>query len=129
MTAARKDPDPGEGLARVAFEIPLDLRHRAEEVIRLLRSDSDPQRHIPALVEVVLDMTDRGLHYYFLHPLEQAGVGIMTRKAVNLAIGTAGRTLPVVVRKTVGSLTDDQVLSIADFIDHILVEEEGETNP
>ena len=74
-------------------------------------------------------MTDKGLHYYFLHPLEQAGVGMVTRKAVDLALGTAGRTLPLVVRKTVGSLNDQQLLSIADFIDHILVDSEEGPNP
>ena len=78
------------------------------------------------LVKVVLEMTDRGLYYYFLHPLEEAGVGIVTRKAVSLALGTAGRTLPVVVRKTVKSLNDEQLLKIADFVDHILIRDEEE---
>ena len=42
---------------------------------------------------------------------------------VDLAIGTAGRTLPMVVRKTIKSLTDDQISSIAEFVDEILVKE------
>jgi hypothetical protein len=115
-----------EPVGWVAFEISSELRQQAEVIVHKIRSDPDKQRHIPALVEVVLAMTDRGLHYYFLHPLEQAGVGMMTRKAVDLVIGTTGRALPVVVRKTVKSLNDQQLLSIADFIDHILIREEEE---
>lgn len=116
------EPSPGW----VAFEISAELRRRAESVVRRIRTDTDKQRHVPDLVEIVVAMTDRGLHYYFLHPLEEAGVGAVTRKAVDLAIGTAGRTLPIVVRRTVNSLNDQQLLSIADFIDQILITEEEE---
>ena len=108
----------------VAFEIPGELRLRAEQIVERLRADPDKKQHAAELVKVVVDMTDHGLHYYFLHPLEEARVGAMTRKAVEMALGTAGRTLPMVVRKTVKSLNDDQLSSLADFIDHILIKEE-----
>lgn len=108
---------------RVAFQISADLRRRAESVVETIRSDPDKKKHAPALVEVVLEMTDAGLHFYFLHPLERAGVGVVTRSAVDLAIGTAGRTLPMVVRKTIQSLNDEQILTIAEFLDEILVQE------
>jgi hypothetical protein len=124
MTAT--DIEREETIGRVAFEISSELRQQAEAIVHNIRSDPDRQRHVPVLVDVVLAMTNRGLHYYFLHPLEEAGVGAVTRRAVALAIGTAGRTLPVVVRKTVKSLSDEQLLSLADFIDHILIREAEE---
>jgi len=126
MATADMEQTGQEPIGWVAFEISSELRQRAETVVSNLRSDPEKQKHVPELVEVVLAMTDRGLHYYFLHPLEEAGVGVVTRKAVALALGTAGRTLPMVVRKTVKSLNDDQLLSIADFVDHILVGEKGD---
>jgi len=126
MTTRKTEPEPEEGIAWVAFEISSELRQRAEVIVEQIRSDPDKQPHLSELVEVVLAMTDRGLYYYFLHPLEEADVGIVTRKAVSLALGTAGRTLPVVVRKTVKSLNDEQLLKIAEFIDHILIREQGE---
>ena len=124
----RADSDPPT-LGWVAFEIPGELRLRAERIVERLRSGPDKKQHAPELVEVVVEMTDRGFHYDFLHPLEEARVGAMTRKAVELAIGTAGRTLPMVIRKTVGSLSDEQLSSLANFLDHILIrEEEGVSN-
>jgi hypothetical protein len=118
-----ESPDDAAG-GWVAFEIPPELRQRAEVLVERLRTDSDKRRHVPSLVDLVLEMTDRGLHYYFLHPLEIAEVGVMTRSAVELAIGAAGRTLPMVVRKTVKSLNDEQLSSLADFIDHILIRQD-----
>lgn len=116
-----QSPRPG----RVAFQISADLRQRAESVVASIRSDSDKKKHVPQLIEVVLEMTDAGLHYYFLHPLERAGVGIVTRRAVDLAIGTAGRTLPMVVRRTVNSLNEEQISNITEFLDEILVREDA----
>ena len=131
MTTAELETDSIEPIGWVAFEISSELRQRAETVVQNIRSDTDKRRHIPELIDVVLAMTDRGLHYYFLHPLEEAGVGVVTRKAVGLAIGTAGRTLPMVVRKTVKALNDEQLMSIAEFVDQILIrkEEEVTTGP
>ena len=108
-------PDETEPRAAgwVAFEIPGDLRLQAERIIELVRSDTDRRPHAGDLAECVVEMIDRGLYYYFLYPLEEARVGAMTRGAVEFAIGTAGRTLPTVVRKTVRSLSDEQLLSIA----------------
>ena len=126
MTTTNTAREHENAIGWVAFEISGELRQQAEAIVRDIRSSPDKQRHVPELVDVVLKMTDRGLHYYFLHPLEEAGVGIVTRRAVDLAIGTAGRALPVVVRKTVKSLSDEQLLSIGDFIDHILIRDEDE---
>ena len=126
MTVADMEREGEQRIGWVAFEISSELRQQAEAIVHNIRSDPDRQRHVPVLVDVVLAMTNRGLHYYFLHPLEEAGVGAVTRRAVALAIGTAGRTLPVVVRKTVKSLSDEQLLSLADFIDHILIREAEE---
>jgi hypothetical protein len=123
MTIDEMESRTDEGIARVAFEIPGTLRRRAESIVERLRRDADKRQHVPELIEVVLAMTDRGLYYYFLHPLEIAGVGPVTRKAVELAIGAAGRTLPVVVRKTVSALDDPQLLALANFIDRILIRE------
>lgn len=124
MTIDEMESRTNGEIARVAFEISSTLRRRVESVLERLRADDDKRQHVPELVDVVLAMTDRGLYYYFLHPLEIAGVGMVTRKAVDLAIGTAGRTLPVVVRKTINALDDSQLLGLADFIDHIVMRDD-----
>jgi hypothetical protein len=110
--------------ARVAFEISAELRQRAEDLIEGLRQARDPLRLEAELIELVLALTDRGLHYFFLHPLQEAGVGLLTRRAVDLAIGTAGRALPMVVRRTIHSLDKEQLLTIAEFIDHIVIRDD-----
>ena len=51
----------------IAFEISGELRLRIESIVARLRTDTNRTPHAAALADVVIDMTDRGLHYYFLH--------------------------------------------------------------
>ena len=102
---------------RVAFEIDPDQYTRISEVVSALRKDPADRKVVGDLIDLVIDLTDTGLTYFFLHPLELVGVGTIRRKGVEVALGTAGRLLPSVVRRTVGSMSVDQLLQIADFIE------------
>lgn len=103
-----------------AFEISQDQYDRAVEIVAALRTDPGDRAVVSSLIDLVLDLTDTGLNYFFLHPLELAGVGTLRRKGAEVALGTAGRVLPSVVRSTVGSMTEEQLLTLADFIEHMV---------
>lgn len=109
----------------VAFEIPPELMARAQAALEAVRDDPEHRPHIKALVEVVLELTDRGMDFYYLEPLRRAEVGTMARSAARLGIATVGRGIPPVVRRVVSSLDGEQVLAIADFIDEILIQADG----
>ncbi len=102
---------------RVAFEIDPVQYTRISEVVSALRKDPADRKVVADLIDLVIDLTHTGLTYFFLHPLELVGVGTIRRKGVEVALGTAGRVLPSVVRSTVGSMSVDQLLQIADFIE------------
>jgi hypothetical protein len=110
---------------RVAFEIDTDQHARILEVVAWLRRDPGDPGAAAMLIDVVLDLTDTGLSYFFLHPLELTGVSTIRRKGVEVALGTASRVLPPVVRSTVGSMSQTQLLKLADFIEQMVgVQEE-----
>ena len=118
---------PAEGQeapgARFAFAVAPELAARTEAVIDKLRASEDRKQHVAELVEVVLELTEAGLHFYYLHPLELAGVGLVSRSAAKVGIAAAGKGIPIIVRRVVGSMSDDQLLRIAEFIDRMLVRE------
>lgn len=105
---------------RVAFEIDEDQRSKAVKIVASLREDPASREVAGKLIDLVIDLTDTGLTYFFLHPLELAGVGAIRRKGVGVALATAGRVLPSVVRSTIGSMNESQLLRIADFLEHIV---------
>ncbi len=102
---------------RVAFEIEQDQYTGVLEITARLREDPSDLEVVGDLIDMILDLTDTGLTYFFLHPLELVGVGAIRRKGVEVALGTAGRVLPSVVRSTVGSMSENQLLQLADFIE------------
>jgi len=114
---APNDNEPG---GRVAFEIDSDQHARVLGVVAALREDPADREVVSDLIDLVLDLTDTGLTYFFLHPLELVGVSAIRRKGAEVALGTAGRVLPTVVRSTVGSMDENQLLQLADFIQQMV---------
>ncbi len=110
--------------ARFAFAVPPELAARTAAVVEKLRADDDRKQHLPELVKVVLELTETGLHYYFLYPLELAKVGLVSRSAAKVGIAAAGKSIPMMVRKIVGAMSDAQLLKIAEFMDGLLIRQE-----
>lgn len=106
---------------RVAFSISPGLMTRAEASLEALRRDPAHAPHVKELVAVVLELTESGLDYYFLEPLRRARVGAMGMTTARLGIATAGRAISPLVRRVMSSLDEEQILSIADFVDELLI--------
>ena len=107
----------------VAFQISADLMARADAALAAVREDPAEEPNVEALLEVVLELTDRGMDFYYLEPLRRAGAGRMLTSAARLGIAAAGRGIPPIIRRVVSSLDEEQLLAIADFVDEILIRE------
>lgn len=108
---------------RVAFRITPELAERAQAALRAVREDPSDEYHVEGLVEVILELTERGMDFYYLEPLRRARAGTITTSAARLGIAAAGRGIPTIVRRVVSSLDEEQLLSIAGFVDEILIRE------
>ena len=106
---------------RVAFSVPPELRQRAEAVMQKIRDDSTPRAHALELVEVIIELTNTGLHSYFLAPLERIGVGTLALGTARVGVATAGKSLPTIVRHVVGNMTDEQLLELVAVMDEMMV--------
>ena len=113
--------EPTHPQARLAFEISGELSERAEAIIAEVRSpDPDPD-WTERLAEVVIDLTREGLHFYFLHPLELAGAGLGVRSVAKLGVASAEKGLPMVVRRAMASMSEEQLREVVDFLDRFLI--------
>ncbi len=110
-----------QGRDLVAFEISPELRQRVEAALAELRAAPDPKTCVPELVGTVLEMTDVGLDYFYLRPLEEVEAGLVARSTAKIGIAAAGKSLPLIVRRVVGSLSKEQLLELADVIEGMLV--------
>ena len=119
MTEPRKD--------RLGFPLDARLSDEMLSTIEQVRLDPGGEPAKKALIETVLKLTDAGLHEYYVRPLEQAGAGMIAMGTARLGIGTARRGISVIVNKVLRGLGEDQLRSIADSIEGLLIRGADET--
>jgi hypothetical protein len=112
---------PKKKRERLAFHVPAELRDRAEAMIRTVRADPTPKAHADELIELIVELTHTGLHSYFLAPLERVEVGTLAMGTAKLGVGAAGKSLPTIVRRILGKMSDDQLREIVDILDEMLI--------
>ena len=112
-----------EPVTRLSFPLSEELRQQTLETLAKLRESSDCRKHIPLLSNLISDLTETGLEYYFVHSLKKAGVGLIGVSTAKLGIASTSKGIPVVMSKVVGLMSDKQLLAVADFIEEALIEE------
>ncbi len=110
------EPDPAEELPYLRFYHSAALRDKTLAVVRSIERASDPGRHRNALADVVMELTDAGLHYYFLRPLDLAKANFVIKQSAHLGIASVLRIMGPVVHNIIGMLDKQQLLSICGHI-------------
>ena len=105
----------------LAFPVPPELRERTEAIIEKVRTDTTPKAHADELIEIIVELTHTGLHSYFLAPLERVEIGTLGLGAARVGVATAGKSLPTLVRRVLGKMSDDQLREIVEIMDEMLV--------
>jgi hypothetical protein len=96
------------------------LRTRTNKVLAAIDKDQDATRHAGALSGVVVDLTEAGLDYYFLRPLQQAKVGFVARQTASLGMGGALRVMSPMIRRILAGTNTGQLRVIGRHIRHLM---------
>src|SRR5664279_5232061 len=62
------------------------LRAKTLAVLTTLEKAKDSTQHRDALADVIVELIDSGVEYYFLRPLKLAKVGFLTEQSANLGL-------------------------------------------
>jgi hypothetical protein len=96
------------------------LRTKTLAVLTTVEQASDPTRHRNALSDLVMELTDSGLEYYFLRPLDLAKAGFVTKQSAQLGIGSIKRVMGPVVHNVIGRLDAKQLLIVCGHIRQLM---------
>lgn len=96
------------------------LRTRTLEVLEALESAEDATSYRDELSDVVLELTEDGLAYYFVKPVEAAKVGFMAQKTTTMGISAILRVMGPVVRRVIGGMDASQLLTVSRHIRHLM---------
>ena len=98
------------------FYLTPEVQSRLDAVLTAIEQSAEPAEHGEALADVVAELTDAGLSYYYLRALKAAKVGFVVEQSTRLAVSGAGKLISSVCRKYLVSMDDAQLLAIAGHI-------------
>ncbi len=102
-----------------------DLHGQVVGIVESLKQSPDATRQAEDLLGVIMAMTEAGLDFYFISPLRRIGAGTMTLKAAQLGLASTRKGMKMVIAKVLKSLTHDQLLHLAEFIETVTFEPES----
>jgi hypothetical protein len=93
-----------------------DLRTKTLAVLDAIDKADDATEHSDGLADVVLELTETGLTYYFLKPVQAAKGGFLSTQTTKVGIGGILRVMGPVVRRVLGGMNHDQLLEVSRHI-------------
>ena len=96
------------------------LRAKTLAVLTALEKARDGSKHRDALADVVVQLTDCGMEYYFLRPLKLAKVGFFVQQSANLGMSATTGVLASVIRNIIGGMDGPQLLAVCSHIRQLM---------
>jgi hypothetical protein len=96
------------------------LRAKTLAVLTALEKAKDSKQHRDALADIVVELTDSGMDYYFMRPLKLAKAGFFVEQSANLGLGATKRIFASVIRNIIGGMGNPQLLSVSSYVRQLM---------
>jgi len=96
------------------------LRAKTLAVLTTLEKAKDRTKHRDALANIVVELTDSGMEYYFLRPLKLAKAGFFIEQSANLGMSATTAVLATVIRNMIGRMDGPQLLTVCSYIRQLM---------
>ncbi len=111
--------------SHIVAPIPDELRTRALLTVEELRGRSKADKEaIDKLYNLIVEMTEEGLDFFFLEPLRRLNAGNVMMSMAKMGIGSMLKGSKMVIHKVLKKLDDRSLHSILDFVEEIIHEPE-----
>jgi len=97
------------------------LRKKTMSVLDTLEQAQDATAHRAALSDVVADLTNSGMDYFFMKPLKLAKTGFIVQQSANLGLAGAQQVMGSVIRNIIGRMDGPQLLSVSGSIRQLML--------
>ncbi len=97
-----------------------NLRARTLVILNAIEQAQDSTRYREVLSDLVVELTESGLDYYFLRPLKIAEVGFVTEQSAQLGMRTVKRAMSPVIRNVIKHMDKQQLLAVCSHIRQLM---------
>lgn len=116
---ARRSPEPSEPFLR--FYHSKGLRQKTLSVLRALEQAQDATEHRDALADVIVELMNSGMDYYFMKPLKLAKAGFIVQQSANLGLAGVRQVMGSVIRNIIGRMDSPQLRSVCGSIRQLML--------
>lgn len=111
--------------SHIVAPIPDELRARALYTVSELRARGKADKvAIDKLYDLIVELTEAGLDFFFLEPLRRLRASSMLMGMARMGIGSMLKGSKMVIHKVLKKLDDRSLAAILDFIEDIIYEPE-----
>lgn len=96
------------------------LREKTIEVLDTLEQSEDPTQYRNALGDLVVELTDAGMDYFLIQPLEVAKVGFVTKQSAKVGMAGALMMIGTTIRGIISGMDKKQLLIICGYIRQLM---------
>lgn len=104
----------------LGFPISEGLENRVQEILSDLKNNTSRRQYALKLFQVVSDLSDEGLDYFFIQSLKRAGLGRIKMIAVENAIKVGKKAILTVGKGILKAMNDEQLLIIGNVLEDSL---------
>ena len=97
-----------------------ELRAKTLKVLATVETCDDPMAHSGALTDLVLELVDSGMDYYFLRSLKATGAGFVAQQSASLGLVGVQKVMGTVIRNVLGRMTGPQLLSVCTTLRELM---------
>jgi hypothetical protein len=96
------------------------LRKKTLSALSALEHAQDATAHRGALADVVVELTNSGMDYYFMRPLKLAKAGFIVQQSANLGLTAVLQVMGSAIRNVIGRMERPQLLSVSGSIRQLM---------
>ena len=96
------------------------LRAKTLAVLATLEKAKDGTQHRDALADVIVELTDSGMDYYFLRALKLAKAGFITQQSAKLGMTGTTSVLGSLIRNVIGRMDKRELLAVCGHIRQLM---------
>ena len=98
------------------------LRERTDAVLTALETHPGKKNHGEAIADLVAELIDAGMDYYFLKPVKEADLGFVSEQSARLGMSGAVKLISSVSSKFITRMDHAQLLVVATHIRSLSVD-------
>jgi hypothetical protein len=95
------------------------LRAKTLSVLSSVEKAKDLQ-HRDELADIVVELTNSGMDYYFLRPLKIAKAGFFVEQSAKVGMAATTRVLASVICSIIGRMDKPQLLAVCGYVRHLM---------